>query len=54
MFKLRLLEKYQIQITKELDHVDDVESVSAIMDQLNKVNKRREVLVNLLHAVMTK
>lgn len=54
MFKLRLLEKYQIQITKELDHVNDVESVSAIMDQLNKVNKRREVLVNLLHAVMTK
>lgn len=54
MFKLRLLEKYQLQVTKELDHVHDEELVSSIMDQLNKVNKRREVLVNLLHAVMTK
>lgn len=54
MFKLRLIENYQLMIIKEFDYTEDDEMVTSIMDKLNKVVKRREELVKLLHAVITK
>lgn len=54
MFKLRLIERYQQLVIKELDLENEEELVSAILDKLNKINKRREELCKLLGTVITK
>jgi len=54
MFKLRLIERYQQLIIKELDLENEEELVSSILDKLNKINKRREELCKLLGTVITK